>query len=442
MDCVRWLTKLLMTTLLSPINTESPPKHEKVPEKELWTIKYEHNLNNSPIYRLPNELILMVMTQLPLESLYLFRQACHQFKIIFTRPEFARLHNSYYKHIRSWEVKALLQRDAFCQPCQVAIGTEDSGHSTRTRLQQTLYCGGCKRHHPMILFSVAQRWNTDEQRVCIGREGYIRLCQHKTLSWLNIEEVLNGGDRMLTLQCGHNSHRKSLWCQSVEDDLPSITIYPRTGYIVLSWRVTPLDINAEQLVTVRHIRHRLKTADLAATVSLCPHKSFDDITFLLQPFDPHNCACTQSQSIFPIVHTKTDRCEPTRPWYKRKCCFCQSIQLGGSKAGKLLATYDTNRSMLENWHDSPVGHDSYCQQCRTLYRWERVADLITLKRRTTALIQSPWDSDWIQLLDPTSYYLEEPDTCHKLWCNFPECATSRHWQTRKVLMTIANEAII
>ena len=52
---------------------------------------------------------------------YLFHQACRQFKILFTRLEFAHLHNGNHKHIRSWEVKALPQRDALCQPCQTAI---------------------------------------------------------------------------------------------------------------------------------------------------------------------------------------------------------------------------------------------------------------------------------------------------------------------------------
>ena len=58
MDIIRWLKKLLTLPLSK---TESPPKHEELPEKELWIIKYEHNLKKSPIYRLPNELILMVI---------------------------------------------------------------------------------------------------------------------------------------------------------------------------------------------------------------------------------------------------------------------------------------------------------------------------------------------------------------------------------------------
>jgi hypothetical protein len=183
--------KPILSVLLG--RTRLHPKQEvEAPEKELWIIKYEHNLNNSPIYRLPNELILMVMTLLPLESLHLSRQAGHRFMVVFARPEFAHLHRGNHmrmNHACSREVKALLQKDAFCQPCQAAIMAGDSGRGW-TRLRQPLYCGGCKRHHPTILFSVGQRWNTDEQRVCIGREGHVRVCQHKTLSWSDVAEAL------------------------------------------------------------------------------------------------------------------------------------------------------------------------------------------------------------------------------------------------------------
>lgn len=89
--------KSILSVLLG--RTRLHPKQEvEAPEKELWIIKDEHNLNNSPIYRLPNELIPMVMTLLPLESLHLSRQAGHRFMVVFARPEFAHLHRG--NHMR------------------------------------------------------------------------------------------------------------------------------------------------------------------------------------------------------------------------------------------------------------------------------------------------------------------------------------------------------
>jgi hypothetical protein len=175
-------------------------------------------------------------------------------------------------------------------------------------------------------------------------------------------------------------------------------------------------MKAEQPATVRHIQNRLKTAELAATASLCPHESFDDISFLLRPSDPHQCGCTQSQSVFPMTHTMTDiwtqpRCTTLR------CYYYYSIESGGSKVGRLLAHYEPKGSFSMNLHYSS------CRHCSTYYTWERFADLITLRRNTSGRAQNPWDSYWIQLLDPTSYHLEEPDTCHELWCDSPQCAT-------------------
>ncbi|KAK4215432.1 hypothetical protein QBC37DRAFT_398701 [Rhypophila decipiens] len=52
-----------------------------------------------------------------------------------------------------------------------------------------LYCSGCKCRHPARAFSQAERRKPD-RRICIGREGYVRLCEHKTLTWAQVEEAL------------------------------------------------------------------------------------------------------------------------------------------------------------------------------------------------------------------------------------------------------------
>jgi hypothetical protein len=189
---------------------------------------------------------------------------------------------------------------------------------------------------------------------------------------------LNGcNESQLTLQCRDKSHRKLQLYSFREDYFPSIKIYGETKYINLQWQVAPLDMKAEQPATVRHIQNRLKTAELAATVSLCPRESFDDISFLLRPFDPHQCGCTQSQSVFPMPHTMTDICE-TQPRYTTlRCCYCYSIESGGYKVGRLLAHYEPKGSFSMNLHYSS------CRHCSTYYTWERFADLITLRRNTS-----------------------------------------------------------
>ncbi|KAM7187473.1 hypothetical protein V8F33_011213 [Rhypophila sp. PSN 637] len=52
-----------------------------------------------------------------------------------------------------------------------------------------LYCSGCKCRHPARAFSQTER-RKPAGRICIGREGYFRLCEHKTLTWAQVEEAV------------------------------------------------------------------------------------------------------------------------------------------------------------------------------------------------------------------------------------------------------------
>ncbi|KAB5513353.1 hypothetical protein GE09DRAFT_1162665, partial [Coniochaeta sp. 2T2.1] len=58
-------------------------------------------------------------------------------------------------------------------------------------LQERLYCSGCRCCHPTRAFSVQQRVVTWDKRVCIGREGVLRICEHRSVSWKDIEFSLD-----------------------------------------------------------------------------------------------------------------------------------------------------------------------------------------------------------------------------------------------------------
>jgi hypothetical protein len=55
-------------------------------------------------------------------------------------------------------------------------------------------CWACSGIHPTLAFSPTQaslkKSTTRPGRVCIGREGYIRLCQHKTVTWAEVEKLM------------------------------------------------------------------------------------------------------------------------------------------------------------------------------------------------------------------------------------------------------------
>ncbi|KAK7967227.1 uncharacterized protein PG986_001504 [Apiospora aurea] len=54
------------------------------------------------------------------------------------------------------------------------------------RVYQTMLCSGCKAYHPVFLFSPVERQKGPSRRVCIGRQGHIRLCQHKMVEWQHL----------------------------------------------------------------------------------------------------------------------------------------------------------------------------------------------------------------------------------------------------------------
>ncbi|ROW04491.1 hypothetical protein VMCG_04936 [Cytospora schulzeri] len=72
----------------------------------------------------------------------------------------------------------LLHRDWYCDGCREA--EEAPGWSLRVeRLRRFLYCSKCDADHPACLFSASQRHERSDLRICIGYEGYLRICGHE-----------------------------------------------------------------------------------------------------------------------------------------------------------------------------------------------------------------------------------------------------------------------
>lgn len=80
--------------------------------------------------------------------------------------------------------RTLLSRDKYCADCQKSRLASDWTERYQRATHLFLHCSGCDLRHPLFLFSRAERHKQPgEQRICIGREGSLRLCRHKTVSW-------------------------------------------------------------------------------------------------------------------------------------------------------------------------------------------------------------------------------------------------------------------
>jgi hypothetical protein len=78
---------------------------------------------------------------------------------------------------------SLLARDEYCADCLTA--RQSPNWKTRiTVLAKTyLRCSACNADHPACLFSSRHRQIKASIRVCIGHQGNLRLCEHRTVSW-------------------------------------------------------------------------------------------------------------------------------------------------------------------------------------------------------------------------------------------------------------------
>ena len=124
---------------------------------------------------LPPELLWWIAEYLPKPARYVLRTSCR---------DFFRL----LQHQTTWdteeqknEAKNLLQRDLFCESCL-------QPRAKKWRLHKPLWCSGCKDHHVRLLFSAKQRKKRRQERVCIGREGGVWLCDHIYLQWSDLEQ--------------------------------------------------------------------------------------------------------------------------------------------------------------------------------------------------------------------------------------------------------------
>lgn len=88
--------------------------------------------------------------------------------------------------------EAIIRKQTLCEPCQAAYreGMLPNGCVFMERPAANIHCAGCNSHHTGNAFSHTQRQREPQDRVCIGREGKLRLCEHVSIGWADIEAYL------------------------------------------------------------------------------------------------------------------------------------------------------------------------------------------------------------------------------------------------------------
>ncbi|KAK8063960.1 hypothetical protein PG996_008612 [Apiospora saccharicola] len=87
--------------------------------------------------------------------------------------------------------REVLWRNRICDDCAELRRDPDVYRCAVVRIYKPKRCSGCKAHHPAFLFSYLERQKDAGQRVCIGRQGHIRLCAHRTISYEKATQIFN-----------------------------------------------------------------------------------------------------------------------------------------------------------------------------------------------------------------------------------------------------------
>lgn len=160
----------------------------------------------SPLNELPEELLLHVMHHLDAPALLCLRRTSKKFMRLFSDKGFQGYHGQKStERLQSENTKAmktnkelrafreLLGRDRLCDDCLIARQGPDSKMDEYLNgAEFPLHCSRCKVDHPSLCFSKKQRDLPPNRRICIAREGFVRLCRHKSLTWSDLEShVLN-----------------------------------------------------------------------------------------------------------------------------------------------------------------------------------------------------------------------------------------------------------
>lgn len=189
-----------------------PPPKEK--RHNIWAVRlpdethrkngFKSIPNDGRLCMLPEELLMHIMGDLDAPSLLSLRRTSRQFMRLFGDRKFAEYHGDRdVPHWQSENAKAInsrkqlrifreqIGRDRRCKDCISArTGLNSKMGGYQTRAEELLHCNGCAVDHPACAFSKKQRALPPSKRVCTAREGFIRICKHKTMTWSDLEAAV------------------------------------------------------------------------------------------------------------------------------------------------------------------------------------------------------------------------------------------------------------
>ncbi|KAK2774377.1 hypothetical protein CKAH01_03610 [Colletotrichum kahawae] len=382
------------------------PKNARI---DPWMAAVWQNAAKSPLCGLPDHILLNIMRRLDLIAICQLRRASREFLRLFSSHEFEKwwYKGSDYEFLWASPVLApgsvnalkFGAMSAFCAPCY-ANRNLSGWKQFNARCQ--LYCSGCKKHHTASLFSAAERNKAPVERICIGREGYIRLCEHKTFNWDDFVRASSEASKFprdgSDLACCKHAPRQ-----------PGLPPVEYNAFVLDQWvylekamhmsfpRTSPaFRLNADEL------RQRLAEEQVR---DLCPWYQGPRHLDLMGCFDPNVCLCLHYEGrerFEPLLH-------PKAPQALNRLGDCPR-RPGGHENHKWAKNVDS-------YLNSEFRRCSTHTNCLELELFRTFSAMDDEGRPLT-----PSSPEWYLALDPESHNLTEDDEFREVtWCEDQAC---------------------
>ena len=400
-----------------PVLEPDTAQHGKTPEVLVTTVqKCPKN-----ILSFPDEILILIMHQLPDGALYILRQTCRTFhslasdfvfnpvlleliEFMQTRQKSHLLSSEAHDHLGA--MRRVFTRQHLCKDCLPLFDDYPRFIKKLTKLWEPTLCWGCRDEHPRFFF--AGRWDLS----CMGQKGYFALCEHVRLkadygghhfSYCHHMGVqaLDANNRPL----GHLNPR--LNCQKgchafLEGSEPWVYQLPHIhGTNTIPMLEIELQQHINKAILRMALRERLERLDY-----LCVHAS-DQLNAIVDKVTDTKCGCFipgHKPDQYPLV--------------------------------QLLLS---NATACNN-------HVYNCRYCDAMYTWRRVENHIILDVRINCYPAcSPLSTSWLTNLryrHKRDSILNRKATRGILWCDNPNCATVSGHRWRNMIQIFHQHGVI
>ena len=180
-----------------------------------------------------------------------------------------------------------------------------------------MHCSGCNRDHSATLFSAEQRRIDRSRRVCIGLEGRVRLCQHKSIL---VKDIIKGAGVVSRFMCHHPSHEpehhRELMLKRTPV-LPTLEMGLGGRRRAVTSHTAHLDLSGHGngLITAEAFRAHVRELRKGPAGYIVPEYA-PGILPELRCFDPSRCGCL----VYPSLEIYSGKCakhEVTRTLFSR-----------------------------------------------------------------------------------------------------------------------------